>query len=222
MAKNENKMILKKGDYVLLAIFLFYIFAFIYSFVNFPNGLQSEPWFNQNESYGFLLVIVFLLFMVLLIAIFVRVIKIITKLLERNKKRGSVPIGGWLLAFVITIVLNLMIQIPSVIYGLINHFSAVGIIYLLISITLYLAFLFLVFNKNKSAPKKIILVIWVMVISDLIYGLITVMNTQPSPDVSSGALYVGLIIGSLVEIAVAYALTQYFNKSKRVKKTFVK
>ena len=143
--------------------------------------------------------------------------------LDRERLTG---IGGWLIVFIVLTILGLLGSVFSLVQGnpyMTGGLSTIIMLRSLISLILGIIVLVLLFGKKASFPRVAKLYLILEIILGVVATGITyvVLSDAYGAYAMEGAVIAGLLGGLVVSLAISFAWIAYFNKSKRVRYTFV-
>ncbi len=166
---------------------------------------------------------------------------------KSNPTEQKSEIGGWLLVYLILMLISVIYSLISIISSIIlmnsNILSIFGsslvinagtIIFDSIVFLLNVGIILMIFSKKTTGPKWIITLVWAGFVIGLIklgaFVIPATVKSLSSPASSAGlsssallwTAIVSSLFGLIFGIALNVIITLYFKKSQRVKNTFVK
>lgn len=159
---------------------------------------------------------------------------------EEARQHPLYGVKGWLLFFMILIIIGLVFQVYSLLFPgpgdtvvgdiEISVNAGYASIMNIITIVLYAVVLFMAFSYNPSFPMAAIAVLWIGVVLNVIGMMVfpttvTVSGGDPQmraevQEQINQTMNQSVYIGVIVSIVIAALLTWYFLSSKRVNVTY--
>ena len=133
-------------------------------------------------------------------------------------------IGGWLLFFVILLILGVLGDLSKVISSF-NESVLSSVIYLILGLFGVITMIF-IFNKSSKAPKITIVYLWVSFVFSSIMLFLSASGFglegahQEIVDTAQNYLLVISALSIFIELIITIIFTLYLMKSARVKNTF--